>query len=158
MALAAPAAYRRRVPAALYNRDLLRLASAIPRLGRLERAEGRSERRSPVCGSRVSAEVALDGQGRVADFAQQVSACALGQASAALLGASIIGRSAADLESARDSLRAWLSGESETPGDWPGLDILAPARAHPARHASILLAFEAAAEAAALARAESARA
>lgn len=142
----------RRVSSALYTRDVLRLAASIPHLGRLERAEGRAELHSPVCGSRISVELRLDGDARVAELAQEVRACALGQASAALMGAHAIGRSAAELGAARDRLAAWLAGEAETPGDWPGLEALAPARDYPARHASILLPFRAAADAAAQAR------
>jgi len=139
------------MPAPLYTRDILRLASAIPHLGRLAAPMASAEKRSPVCGSRVAVDVDLDGEGRVAALGQEVKACALGQASAALMGAHSIGRSAAELEAAREALGAWLAGTREDPGDWPGLEVLAPARRYPARHAAILLAFSAAAEAAALA-------
>jgi NifU-like protein involved in Fe-S cluster formation len=139
------------VPTALYNRDILRLAAAIPHLGRLEGAQATAEKRSPVCGSRVAVDVVLDEQGRVAALGQEVKACALGQASAALLGANALGRSAAELAETRDSLRAYLAGERADPGAWPGLALFAEARPFTARHPSILLAFEAAAEAAAAA-------
>ncbi len=82
------------------------------------------EKRSPVCGSRVIVDVALDAKGRVAALGQEVKACALGQASAALMGAHAIGRSPAELAEARDALAAWLAGERDDPGDWPGLDSL----------------------------------
>jgi NifU-like protein involved in Fe-S cluster formation len=131
----------------LYNRDILRLAAAIPHLGVLENAQGRSERSSPVCGSRVAVEVALDERGRVAALGQEVKACALGQASAALMGGHAIGRSPEELAEARDSLAGFLAGSRDDPGRWPGLDLFAEARRFPARHASILLAFEAAAAA-----------
>ena len=136
------------MPSALYNRDILRLAASIPHLGRLAQAQANVEKRSPVCGSRVSVEVALDGEGRVAGLGQEVIACALGQASAALLGAEAIGRTPEQLAKARDALAAYLKGGREDPGDWPGLRVFAQARPFTARHASILLAFEAAAEAA----------
>lgn len=139
------------MPAALYSRDILRLAAAIPHLGRLAEAQASVEKRSPVCGSRVVIDLALDGEGRVAALGQEVKACALGQASAALMGAHAIGRTAAELAAARDALAAFLVGGREDPGDWPGLAALGPARTYPARHAAILLGFEAAAEAAALA-------
>jgi NifU-like protein involved in Fe-S cluster formation len=139
------------VPSALYSRDILRLASAIPHLGRLDRSQASAEKSSPVCGSRVAVDVVLDGEGRVAALGQEVKACALGQASASLMGAHAVGRTRAEIEAARDSLADFLSGRSERPGDWPGLEIFAEARRVPARHASILLAFDAAAEAAALA-------
>ncbi|HYW15621.1 MAG TPA: iron-sulfur cluster assembly scaffold protein [Allosphingosinicella sp.] len=140
------------MPSAIYSRDILRLASSIPNLGRLEHPQASSERRSTVCGSRVAVDVALDGEGRVVELGQEVKACALGQASASLMGAHGIGRTRAEIEQARDGLAAFLSGRSERPGDWPGLEIFAEARRVPARHASILLAFEALAEAAAKAQ------
>lgn len=135
--------------ATLYNADILRLATSIPHQRRLDTPQGTSERRSPVCGSRVTVDVALDEQGRIAAIGQLVRACALGQASASLMGAHAIGRSVPELEAARDALGAFLAGEKDDPGDWPGLEIFVPARPHSARHASIRLAFEAVAEAAA---------
>ena len=140
------------MPTALYNRDILRLASSIPHLGRLERPQASVEKRSPVCGSRIVVDLVLDAEGRVAELRQEVKACALGQASAALMGAHAPGRTGAALSQAREALGAWLRGERDDPGDWPGLEIFAEARRLPARHASILLAFDAAAEAAARAR------
>lgn len=142
---------------ALYTRDILRLAASIPHLGRLERPQGRAEKRSPVCGSEVAVEVVLDGEGRIAAIGQQVKACALGQASAALMGGHAPGRTAAELGEARESLAGWLAGRSEDPSGWPGLAVFAGARPFAARHAAILLAFEAAAEAAEVAQAAAAR-
>jgi NifU-like protein involved in Fe-S cluster formation len=141
-------AYIAPVPSPLYNRDILRLAVSIPHLGRLEAPQARVELASPVCGSRVTVDVRLDEQGRVAEMAQEVRACALGQASAALMGSHVIGKSPEELAAARDVLANYLSSASEEPGDWPGLVALAPARPYSARHASILLPFEAVAEAA----------
>lgn len=134
--------------AALYNSTILRLATSIPHHTRLADAQASAERRSPICGSRVIVDVKLDGHGRVAALGQEVRACALGQASAALMGEHAIGRSLAELEAARDALSQFLAGERSDPGDWPGLEIFAPARPHSARHPSIRLAFEAVAEAA----------
>jgi NifU-like protein involved in Fe-S cluster formation len=134
--------------AALYNTTILRLAASIPHDERLAAAEGSSSRRSPICGSRVTVDVTLDGEGRVAALGQEVRACALGQASASLMGAHAIGRSLGELEAARDALTAYLEGERGDPGDWPGIEIFVPARDYPARHPSIRLAFEAVAEAA----------
>ncbi len=134
--------------AALYNPTILRLATSIPHQTRLAAPEGTSERRSPICGSRVAVDVVLDEEGRVAELGQLVRACALGQASASLMGAHAIGRTLAELEAARDALTAFLAGERDDPGDWPGLDIFVPARPHSARHPSIRLAFEAVTEAA----------
>lgn len=142
--------------AALYNTQILRLATAIPHQTRLAQPQGTSERRSPICGSRVTVDVVLDREGRIAELGQEVRACALGQASASLMGAHAIGRSLAELEAARDALTAFLAGTRDDPGAWPGLEIFGPARAHSARHASIRLAFEAVAEAAARAASEQA--
>jgi NifU-like protein involved in Fe-S cluster formation len=141
------------VPSALYSRDILRLAASIPHLGRLAAPQGSAERSSRLCGSRVAVDVVLDDAGRVALLGQEVKACALGQASAALMGVHTLGRGARELEEARDSLAAYLRGESDDPGGWPGLAVFETARAFPARHAAILLPFEAAAEAAAVAAA-----
>lgn len=140
--------------AALYNTTILRLAATIPYAEPLADPHGRAERRSPVCGSRVTTAVRLDEAGRVAALGQEVRACALGQASASLFGAHAIGRTPAELAAARDALAAFLAGERDDPGDWPGLEVFAPARAYSARHPSIRLAFEAAAEAAEQARAD----
>lgn len=144
------------VTSALYSRDILRLAASIPHHARLERAQASAEKSSPVCGSCVVVDVVTDEEGRVAALGQEVRACALGQASAALLGAHAIGRRAAELAEARDALAGYLAGTRADPGGWPGLDVFAEARRFTARHPSILLAFEAAAEAAA--RAERAHA
>lgn len=136
------------MPTPLYTRDILRLAASIPHLGALETPDGRSERASAICGSRVAVTLQLDRAGRVAALGQEVSACALGQASAALLGRSIIGRTGREISMARDALGDFLEGRRDDPGSWPGLDALAAARDYPARHPSIMLPFEAAAEAA----------
>jgi NifU-like protein involved in Fe-S cluster formation len=137
--------------APLYNKDILRLAASIPYHARIEHPQACVEKRSPVCGSRVTVDLNLDGEGRVAEVGMLVRACALGQASAALMAAEARGRTATELAGARDELTAWLAGERATPPDWPGIGILTPALPHRARHASIRLAFEAAAEAALLA-------
>ena len=149
VALAGPPAYMAAMTTVLYNRDILRLAASIPHHRRLDRPHASVEKRSPVCGSRVAVDVVLDGEGRLADLGQDVKACALGQASAALMGANAIGRSGGDLARARDDLAAFLAGSREDPGEWPGLELFREARPYKARHPSILLAFEAVAEAAA---------
>lgn len=136
----------------LYTTEILRLATSIPHLGRLDAPHGSAEKRSMTCGSRISVDVCLDDEGRVRDFAQTVSACALGQASACLMGRGVIGVDAAQLEVARDALKRWLTREADAPGDWEGLGIFAAARDYPARHAAILLPFEAAVEAVGKAR------
>ncbi|MBS0503791.1 MAG: iron-sulfur cluster assembly scaffold protein [Proteobacteria bacterium] len=138
--------------APLYDTAILRLAATIPHLGRLEQPQGTAERRSPVCGSRVIADVTLDDEGRISSLGLELSACALGQASANLMASHAIGRTPEELADARDAVAAWLAGEQGDPGDWPGLDQLARARPHTGRHAAIRLPFEAAAEAAERAR------
>lgn len=128
---------------ALYSRRILALASDIPHLGRLPAPTGSASRRSPQCGSTVTAEVVVEG-GRVADFALEVRACALGQASAALLGQVAIGRTGPELSVARNALAAMLTdGGPVPPAPFDGLEVLTPARAFPNRHASILLAWDA---------------
>ena len=87
--------------------------------------------------------------GRVSAVGMLVRACALGQASAALMAAEVVGRTPEELAEARDQLTAWLAGERAEPPEWPGMDLFVPALPHRARHPSIRLAFEAAAEAAA---------
>ena len=141
------------VTSTLYSRDILRLAASIPHLGRLPDPEASVERNSPVCGSRVVVDLSLDEAGHVAAIGMVVKACALGQASAALLGRHIIGSDATALAAASEALGAFLAGDREDPGDWPGLEVFAEARRFSARHPSIRLAFEAASEAAAQAEA-----
>lgn len=133
---------------ALYSRRLLALAADIPHLGRLDAPQGSASFRSPQCGSTVTADVVL-ADGRVVGFAQEVRACALGQASAAVLGGAVLGRTPAELAAGRDALRAMLTEGAPAPDEpFAAAEALTPARDFPNRHASILLAWEAAAEAA----------
>jgi NifU-like protein involved in Fe-S cluster formation len=132
----------------LYNKEILKLATAIAKFHRLPDAQVSIEKRSPVCGSRVTVDVRVDERGYIDAIGLEVRACALGQASAALMAANAHGRSVDELESARDALAAFLADNRSDPGGWPGLDIFAPAIPHRARHASIMLAFDAVAEAA----------
>mgnify|MGYP003577939326 CR=1 FL=1 len=134
--------------APLYNNQILRLAASIPFHERQAEALASDAKRSAVCGSRVTVDVDLDDAGRVGAIGMVVHACALGQASASLMGAHAIGRTLEELETARDELTAWLAGERDTPPAWPGLEIFTPALPHSARHPSIRLGFEAVAEAA----------
>ncbi|MBX3565183.1 MAG: iron-sulfur cluster assembly scaffold protein [Sphingomonas sp.] len=133
--------------APLYNMEILRLAATVPFQERLADPMGTAEKRSPVCGSRVTVDIDLDDEGRVKALGLLVRACALGQASAGILAAHIIGRTAGEIATARDALAAWLAETGPAP-EWPGLDIFVPALPHRGRHAAIRLAFEAAAEAA----------
>lgn len=131
----------------LYSGRILALAADIPHLGRLEAAQGSAKRRSPLCGSTVTVDVVIEA-GRVAAFAQDVKACALGQASAAILGGVVLGRSLPELQAARDALRAMLKEAGPVPGaPFDGYEVLIPAREYKNRHASVLLALEAVVEA-----------
>ncbi|ODM43764.1 iron-sulfur cluster assembly scaffold protein [Cereibacter johrii] len=135
----------------LYSGRILELAADIPHTGRLAAAQGSARKRSPVCGSTVTVDLNLR-DGRVAEFAQDVKACALGQASASIMGAALLGRSRAEVEAARDALKAMLTEAGPVPAaPFEGYEVLLPARDYRNRHASILLALEAAAEAFALA-------
>ena len=133
---------------ALYSARLLQLAADLPRVGRLAAPDARAERTAKLCGSRVAVEVNV-ADGAVTDFAQEVQACALGQASAAVLGEAVVGARVEEIEAARDALHAMLrAGGAPPEGRFATLAALAPVRDYPARHASVLLAFEAAAAAA----------
>ncbi|MBO9454350.1 iron-sulfur cluster assembly scaffold protein [Paracoccus sp. R12_1] len=131
----------------LYSRRILALTTAIPHQGRLDAPDGSAMRRSPQCGSSVTVDVVVQ-NGRIADFAQQVRACALGQASAAVLGSAVIGRDRDQICAARDQLRAMLKDDGPAPAaPFADLEALLPAREYPNRHASILLAWDATLEA-----------
>ena len=131
----------------LYSGRILALAADIPHLGRLPTPQGSARKRSPLCGSTLTADVVLH-DGRVTEFAQEVKACALGQASAAIAVGAMIGRSLAELRAARDALAAMLKeGGPVPPAPFDGYEVLLPAREYRNRHASILLALEAAVEA-----------
>lgn len=131
----------------LYSAKLLRLAAEMPRAGRLAEPDATSEKVSKLCGSRVVVDVKVE-DGRVTDFAQDVKACALGQAAASVLGAHVIGASLPELEATRDAFRSMLKAGGPAPeGRFGDLALLAPVKDYPARHTSTLLAFEAAAEA-----------
>ena len=132
---------------ALYSAKLLRLAAEMPRAGRLAAPDASAEKVSKLCGSRIIVDVMVKG-GQVTDFAQDVSACALGQASASVLGAHVIGASLAELETTRDAFRAMLKADGPAPeGRFADLALLAPVKDYPARHTSTMLAFDAVTEA-----------
>lgn len=140
----------------LYSGRILALAADIPHLGRLDSPQASVRKRSPLCGSTVTVDLDL-ADGRVARFAQDVKACALGQAAAAVTGAAVIGRTPAELARAAQALGAMLAADGPVPpAPFDGFEALVPARGFRNRHASILLAIQAAAEAAqqAAARAE----
>jgi NifU-like protein involved in Fe-S cluster formation len=131
----------------LYSARILRLAANMPHAGRLASPDASAEKVSRLCGSKVVVDVRVK-DGVIIDFAQDVRACALGQAAAAILGDQIIGAEVQEVEAARDALRAILKDGGPAPvGRFADLAALAQVRDYPARHASTLLAFEAAAEA-----------
>ena len=131
----------------LYSQRILALAADIPHARRLDHPTARVRKRSPLCGSTVTVDVVVT-DGRIADFGQDVKACALGQASAAIAGGHMIGRTRAEVERARDELRAMLRDGAPPPqAPFTGYDVLEPARDYKNRHASILLVLEATAEA-----------
>ncbi len=131
----------------LYNTDILSLAANIGHVGRLEHPQGTSRKVSKLCGSWVEVDVCLK-DGAVSEFAQRLQACALGQASAAILAKHILGASAEEIKAARDALAAMLKeGGAPPKGRFSGLSLLEGVKDYPARHTSTLLAFEAAVEA-----------
>jgi NifU-like protein involved in Fe-S cluster formation len=127
----------------LYSQRILALAAAIPHCERLAHPQVSARKRSPLCGSTVTVDVAL-ADGRISAFGQDVKACALGQAAAAILGASAIGRSREEIAQARDQLHAMLKSGGPVPAaPFDGYEVLLPARDYKNRHASIMLAIEA---------------
>lgn len=128
----------------LYSQRILALTTSIPHIGKLDSPDAHVMKRSPLCGSTVTVDIKLGSDGRVVDFAQDVKACALGQASAAIAGAQIIGRNRTELETARDALKAMLGGGPVPAAPFDGYAALEPARDYKNRHASIMLALEAA--------------
>ena len=128
----------------VYTDRILKLAANMPRAGRLAEPDGSAEKTSKLCGSRVAVDVKVEG-GRVADFAQEVQACALGQAAAAILGENVVGARVEEVEVAREALLAMLKRGGPPPeGRFGDLAVLQAVKDYPARHASTALAFEAA--------------
>jgi NifU-like protein involved in Fe-S cluster formation len=136
----------------LYSTAILRLAANLPRVGRLAAPDGTAEKVAKLCGSRIVVDVTLK-DGVIDNFAQEVKACALGQAAAAVLGANVVGATLEEIEMARDAFRDMLKNGGPPPtGRFSDLAMLEPVKNYPPRHASTLLAFEATAEACRLAR------
>lgn len=127
----------------LYSQRILALAAGIPRIGRLDAPDGSAMKRSPLCGSTVTVDVSVT-DGKVTDFAQDVKACALGQSSASVLAADVIGCTRGQIQRGRDQLHAMLKTDGDVPdAPFAGLEALMPARDYKNRHASILLAWDA---------------
>jgi len=127
----------------LYSREILRRTTQLRHVGHLAVPEGQADRVSKLCGSRVHVEVRMDGDA-VADFAQDIEACALGQASAAILSQQVIGATVDEIRAGRDALRDLLKGApAEVPERFADLRVLESVKDFPARHTSTLLAWEA---------------
>lgn len=127
----------------IYSRRILELAADIPHLGRLPAPDASATARSKLCGSTVTVYVKLEGN-VVTAFAHEVKACALGQASSSIMGRNIIGATIDELREVRDAASRLLKLQGETPeGKWEDLKVLEPLRDYKARHASILLTFDA---------------
>lgn len=132
----------------VYNQRILELAGNIPRLGRLADADASATAHSKLCGSTVTVDVKLI-DGRVSDFAHDVKACALGQASSSIMARNIIGATPEELRGVRETVRRMLKENGAPPaeGKWIDLRVLEPVREYKARHASTLLTFDAVVEA-----------
>ncbi len=127
----------------LYSGRILALAADMPRTERLAQPSATAKKRSPLCGSTVTVDIVLE-DGVITDYAQDVKACALGQAAAAVIGGSIVGTTPAQVQQGRDELYAMLKSDGPVPtAPFDGLEVLQPAKDYKNRHASILLAFDA---------------
>ena len=127
----------------IYNRRILELAASIPHLGRLASPDASATARSRLCGSTVTVDLKLEGD-VVTEFAHDVKACALGQASSAIMGRLVVGSTARELREVREAASRLLKANGEPPqGKWEDLKVLEPLRDYKARHASVLLTFDA---------------
>ncbi len=129
--------------ATLYNRDILRLAASLVPDDRLESADGTAEARAPLCGSRIQAEVAFNSDDKISALAFRASACALGQASAAILRANAVGTSIDTIVTIRSQISEMLTAGGPPPQIWRDLVLLSPAKDYVSRHATILLPYDA---------------
>lgn len=128
----------------VYNAKILDLAGNIPRVGRLEKPDATATAHSKLCGSTVTIDLKMDG-GAVSDFAHDVKACALGQASSSIMARHILGSTPDELRSLRETVRKMLKENGAPPkdGKWADIAFLEPVRDYKARHASTLLTFDA---------------
>ncbi len=127
----------------IYNKRILELAADIPRQGRLAHPDASATVHSKLCGSTVTVDLCVE-KGAVVDFAHEVKACALGQASSSVMARHVIGATSDELRMVRDQMRAMLKENGPPPsGDWADLAVLEPVRDYKARHASTLLTFDA---------------
>ncbi len=131
----------------LYSERILALATELSAPARLDAPDGTVKKRSPLCGSAVTVDVKVK-DGKISDFAQEVKACALGQAAASVVGKSVIGCNTADIQMARDALHDMLKAGAPAPGGaFEGLEVLMPAKDFKNRHSSIMLSIDATLEA-----------
>ena len=131
----------------LYSGRILQLAADIPLTDRLPYPHATVKKRSPLCGSTVTVDIATE-NGRITEFGQDVKACALGQAAASVVGASIVGRTRAEVDTARDQLLTMLKSDGPVPdAPFDGMEVLLPARDFKNRHASIMLTLDATSQA-----------
>ena len=127
----------------IYNKRILELAGNIPRLGRLASPDASARAHSKLCGSTVTVDLKVDG-GVVTDFAHEVKACALGQASSSIMARQVVGSTAEELRIVREAMRRMLKENGGPPeGKWSDLGVLEPVRDFKARHASTMLTFDA---------------
>jgi NifU-like protein involved in Fe-S cluster formation len=127
----------------VYNARILELAGNIPRLGRLSAPDASATAHSKLCGSTVTIDLKL-ADGAVSDFAHDVKACALGQASSSIMARHVVGAKPAELRELRETMRKMLKENGPAPtGRWADLAVLEPVRDYKARHASTLLTFDA---------------
>jgi len=127
----------------VYNRRILELAGSIPRLGRLAGADASATAHSKLCGSTVTVDLKMDGD-VVTDFAHEVKACALGQASSSIMARNVVGAKADELRTLRETVRRMLKDNGSPPaGKWADVAVLEPVRDYKARHASTMLTFDA---------------
>src|SRR6266576_1620375 len=127
----------------VYNRRILELAGGIPRLGRLPSPDASATAHSKLCGSTVTVDLKMDGD-TVTDFAHEVKACALGQASSSIMASHVIGSKASELRELREAVRKMLKENGSPPqGKWADIALLEPVRDYKARHASTMLTFDA---------------
>ena len=127
----------------VYNEKILTLAGNIPRLGRLDAPDASATAHSKLCGSTVTVDVKMDG-GAITDFAHDVKACALGQASSSIMARHIIGAKPDELRDLRETVRKMLKENGAPPaGKWAEVAVLEPVRDYKARHASTMLTFDA---------------
>jgi NifU-like protein involved in Fe-S cluster formation len=127
----------------VYNAKILDLAGNIPRLGRLDAPDASATAHSKLCGSTVTVDLKMDGP-VVADFAHDVKACALGQASSSIMARHVVGARPAELRELRETVRKMLKENGPPPGGkWADIAVLEPVRDYKARHASTMLTFDA---------------